>query len=127
MSEKKNKVGRPTDYKEEYNDIAIEFLAQGKSIIQLCGKLRVSRQTIYRWAEANPEFSYTLNLGRQLSQSHWEDKLEKMMFDKDVNSPLVKLYFANRFGWSDKAETKNENATTDKVKSFGDLYQEKKS
>ena len=127
MSEQKNKGGRPTAYKEEYNDIAIDFLAQGKSIIQLCAKLRVGTSTIYRWAEANEEFRDTLKLGRQLSQAHWEDKLEGMMFNKEVNSPLVKLYFANRFGWSDKAETKNENATTDKVKSFGDLYQEKKS
>lgn len=127
MSEQKNKVGRPTDYKDEYNDIAMDFLSQGKSIIQLCGKLRVGRATIYRWAEQNKEFRDTLQLGKELSQAHWEDKLEGMMFNKEVNSPLVKLYFANRFGWSDKAETKNENATTDKVKSFGDLYQEKKS
>ena len=47
-----------------------------------------------------------------------------MMYSKDVNAPLVKLYFANRFGWSDKSESKNENATVDKIKTFADMYGE---
>ena len=32
-----------------------------------------------------------------------------MMYSKDVNAPLVKLYFANRFKWVDKSENKNDN------------------
>jgi hypothetical protein len=32
---------------------------------------------------------------------------------KDINTPLVKLYFANRFGWSDKSETKNDHTSSD--------------
>ena len=33
-----------------------------------------------------------------------------MMYSKDANAPLVKLYFANRFGWSDKSEVDNKSS-----------------
>lgn len=96
--------GRPTSYKPEYCDTASEMMAAGKSIVQVASKIGVHRDTIYAWAENNKEFSDTLRVGRQDSQAHWENKLEDMMFDREVNSPLVKLYFANRFGWHDKQD-----------------------
>lgn len=103
-------AGQPTKYKEEYNQTALNYLAKGKSITQLARLLKVSRETIYHWGELNPAFSDTLRHGRQLSQAHWEDELENMMYSKDVNAPLVKLYFANRFGWSDKQEVDNTSS-----------------
>ena len=106
--------GRPTKYEEEFEDIAESFLASGKSITQLAKHLNVSKSTIYKWAEENTKFSDALSIGREFSQAHWEDRLEDMMFDKEINTPLVKLYFANRFGWSDKTETKNDHTSSDK-------------
>ena len=82
----------------------------------------MSKSTVYLWAEVHESFSDALQQGRELSQAFWEDELVDMMYNKEVNSPLVKLYFANRFGWSDKAETKNENANVKEVKSFSDMY-----
>jgi len=32
------------------------------------------------------------------------------MYSKEVNAPLVKLYFANRFGWHDKSEVDNKSS-----------------
>lgn len=104
MANTKTKTGRPTKYKPEYNELAIKFLSSGKSIIQLGKKIGVGRATLYAWADKHPEFQDTLKLGQEFSQAHWEDQLEGMMYSKDVNAPLVKLYFANRFGWSDKTE-----------------------
>ncbi len=118
----KNKGGRPTKYREEYCDRAKSFLGEGKSITQLSAELEVNIDTIYEWAKRHEKFSEALTRGKQLSQAFWESELVNMMYNKEVNSPLVKLYFANRFGWSDKVETKNENATVEKVKSFGDMY-----
>lgn len=99
--------GRPTDYLTEHNETALAFLGQGKSIIQLAAHIGVARSTIYEWAKANPEFSDTLKHGQDASQAVWEDKLEEMMYSKEVNAPLVKLYFANRFKWHDKPEQEN--------------------
>ncbi len=115
-------TGRPTKYNSELCDKAVEYLRKGKSITQLSSHFDVSKSTIYKWAEEHQSFSDALTRGRELSQAHWEDELVSMMYNKEVNSPLVKLYFANRFGWSDKTESKNENANVDKVKTFADLY-----
>lgn len=105
--------GRPTKYTEEVNKIALDFLSQGKSMVQLATKLGVHRDRLYEWAKVHEEFRDTLQIGKQNSQGHWEDKLEEMMYMKDINTPLVKLYFANRFGWSDKSETKNDHTSSD--------------
>lgn len=107
MSEEVSGEGRPTKYKPEYNEKALQFLSLGKSIIQLAAHIGVARSTIYLWAKENDTFSDTLKHGQDLSQSVWEDKLEEMMYSKEVNAPLVKLYFANRFKWHDKPEQEN--------------------
>jgi len=95
-------AGRPTKYKDEYCQEVVEYLARGKSVTQLSAHLQVSKSTIYLWAEQNTKFSDALLRGQELSEAHWETELVDMMRDRDVNAPLVKLYFANRFGWSDK-------------------------
>ena len=97
-------TGRPTSYSEEYCEIAQDYLSQGKSIIQLARHIGVASKTIYNWANANPEFLRALDIGKEYSQAFWEDELIEMMRAKDVNAPLVKLYFANRFNWHDKKE-----------------------
>lgn len=96
-------MGRPTKYKTEYRVKAIDFLAEGKSVTQLSAHMGVHKSTIYQWAKDYPEFSDALTRGRELSQAYWETELVEMMRDRNVNAPLVKLYFANRFGWHDKS------------------------
>ena len=122
MAKTSKKNGRPSKFEDSFCDIAIDYLRKGKSITQLAREIGVSKSTVYLWAEQHETFSDALQQGRELSQAFWEDELVDMMYNKDVNSPLVKLYFANRFGWSDKAETKNENANVKEVKSFSDMY-----
>lgn len=113
MSETKSKGGRPTKYEDRFLEIAEKYLAGGKSVTQLAKHLNVAKSTVYKWAEENKAFSDALELGKEFSQAYWEDELESMMYNKEVNSPLVKLYFANRFGWSDKTETKNDHTSSD--------------
>ena len=113
MSETKSKGGRPTKYEDRFLEIAEKYLAGGKSVTQLAKHLNVAKSTVYKWAEENKAFSDALELGKEFSQAYWEDELENMMYNKEVNSPLVKLYFANRFGWSDKTETKNDHTSSD--------------
>jgi hypothetical protein len=96
--------GRPTKYKKEFCEIAVDFLGTGKSMVQLGRKLGVAQSTMREWKNDYPDFSTALESGKDFSQSHWEDELEKMMFNKEVNAPLAKLYFANRFKWTDKVE-----------------------
>lgn len=118
------KVGRPTKYKPEYCQEAIDFMRQGKSIVQLSAFIDIPVRTIYQWEEDHAEFSHALKRARELSQSAWESKLEDMIFmGKEVNAPLAKLLMANRFGWSDKKEVKQEiSAEVSTKKTLDDFY-----
>ncbi len=99
------KVGRPTKYTPEMPDRVLECLSEGKSVAQFARDLGVTRSTIYEWAHTRPEFSDALSRAQENSEAAWMDRIEAMMTSRDVNVPLVKLYLANRFGWSDKTET----------------------
>jgi len=99
-------VGRPTKYKPEYGDEALELVGRrGKSVAWLARHYEVNRSTIYQWAKDNPAFSDALSRAQEWSEATWEDRVEEMMTSREVNAPLVKLYLANRFGWSDKQST----------------------
>jgi transposase len=95
-------AGRPTKYDPKYCQVAIDYLAQGNSVTQLSAHIDVSKSTIYLWAEHYKEFSDALTRGQELSEAYWQNELVSMMRERDVNAPLVKLYFANRFNWTDK-------------------------
>src|SRR5699024_6404390 len=58
-------------------------------------------------ARVHKEFSDALQRAKQWSEAHWEDKMESMMYDREVNAPLAKLYLVNRFGWTDKTQVDN--------------------
>jgi transposase-like protein len=99
------KVGRPTKYTPDMPERVLECLSAGKSVAQFARDLGVTRRTIYNWADEHPEFMHALSRAQENSEAAWMDKIEAMMTSRDVNVPLVKLYLANRFGWSDKTET----------------------
>lgn len=103
--------GRPTKYDPKFVQMAIEYIGeQGKSVTQFARFIRVAKSSIYEWAKEHKDFSDALQLANDWSQAHWEDKLEGMMYSKEVNAPLVKLYFANRFKWTEKASEDTEDA-----------------
>ncbi len=103
-------AGRPTKYTDQMPDKIMESLAAGNSVTQFAAQIGVHRSTIYEWAEHHPAFSDALSRAQQASQAYWEKELQSMMYSRDVNAPLVKLYFANRFNWHDKAEVDNKSS-----------------
>lgn len=100
--------GRPTDYKPEFCQIAIEFLDQGKSKIQLCRHLRIAKSTLFEWEQKYPEFSTAINKGISYSESVWMDWGQDNLTNKDFNSRLYELNMMNRFSWMRKNEGKHE-------------------
>jgi len=95
-----------TTYHKGIDQIVFAHMDSGLSIVQVARLLNVARSTIYKWAEDNHTFSDTLTRAREASEAYWEYQYTDMMRSKEVNGPLVKLYFSNRFGW---AETQNQN------------------
>ena len=103
--------GRPTKYKPEYCDLLLEMVNEGASFTEFCAKVGISRQTFHNWKDANEDFMDAYTRAELEGQAYWEKRLRSdLMIDSRSNAQLVKLYFANRFGWSDKQAIDHKSA-----------------
>ena len=75
---KSKKIGRPSGYKPEFCDIAVEFLKDGYSVTALAGHLHCARSSVFKWAEENEAFSDALKTGQALAALWWENKLREV-------------------------------------------------
>lgn len=93
---------------DSFPERAYTYLSEGHSIVELARELGCTRDAIYKWERDHEVFARALEMGREHSQAYWEGELVTMMYNKDINSPLVKLYFANRFKWHDRPTEEQE-------------------
>ena len=112
--------GRPTKYKPEYCDVVIEKMAEGYSKEAVAGFLEISKDTLYQWAKAHPDFSDAIAIGESKSRVFWEKKLVEYAVHtkngKQINAQVFNLNMKNRFGWRDKNEVSVGEET---AKTFG--------
>ena len=110
----KNKVGRPTKYREEYCKDVDEYLkttGHGSmhmpKIESFAIRLRVNKTTLYEWAKKHKKFSNAL--GRILLF-----QAERLIDDgiyggKEVNSTIVKLLLQNNHGMKERQDLTTDN------------------
>ena len=60
-----NPVGRPTDYKPEYNNLAFRLCLLGVTDKELAAFFEVSEATINNWKIAHPEFLESIRNGKE--------------------------------------------------------------
>jgi len=108
--------GRLTEYTEDHNEKAIEYIEYTDdaipSIAGLALFLGVDRSTVYKWRNENPEFSYTL---ARLLLKQEQTALNKGLTG-DFTPAITKLVLANH-GYSDRIEQN----TTAVVKVTGEM------
>jgi len=109
-------MGRPTKYSDKVNDIVFDLMDDGLSVVQVARKLNIARSTLYKWAEENEDFSDTFTRAREASEAFWEDKFINLMQSRasDSSQSLIKLYFANRFKWSENDQAAQDNQAAPK-------------
>jgi hypothetical protein len=107
-------IGRPTEYKPDYCEMLIAHMESGLSYEAFGGVVRVSKQTLYNWEKAHPEFLDAKNVGKSLERIYWEriarDGLynetikddDGMTVNRSVNSAILIFNLKNRLGWRDK-------------------------
>ncbi len=63
-------MGRPTDYKEEYAELAYKLCLLGATDVQLAEFLEISEKTIYNWKNKHPEFLQALKDGKEIADAN---------------------------------------------------------
>jgi hypothetical protein len=98
--------GRPSAYREEFNQLAEDTLAKGYSEAVLAGECGVCLDTISEWKNVHPEFSASVKRGRARGARVWEDRLAKLADLGDGNATAIIFGLKNRIPaeWRDKTE-----------------------
>ena len=112
-----NKGGRPLKTIASlpdnwYIDI-LELYSEGASDIEIKALLyqwtgSFSNDLWDRWMKEEPQFSETIKQGKVLSETWWSKSGRKNLQNKDFNYTGWYMNMKNRFGWTDKQETKSE-------------------
>lgn len=103
--------GRPTKFDPEFCERLIETMSSGASLAEFAADLRVTRSTIYQWAEDYPEFSDAIKLGRELQES-WYNKVGRAAMAGKLPDfrPVIWIFtMKTQFGWIERDERKLEH------------------
>ena len=100
------KYGRPTVYKEEYCDLLVDHMEQGLSYESFAGLIGVTRDCLYKWEKAHPDFLYNKRVGKEKMTLFFEQMGIDAMTGKieKFNAPTYIFTLKNKIGWTDKQE-----------------------
>lgn len=120
-------MGRPTDYKEEYDDLAYKFCLLGATDKQMAGFFDVSEQTLNSWKTKFPKFLESLKEGKisadakvahalyHRAKGYTHPEVHVSNYRGEITlTPIIKHYapdtaacmiwLKNRAGWRDSRE-----------------------
>lgn len=69
LTDKQQAKGRPTKYKEEFNEMAYNACLLGATDATLADIFEVHVDTIYEWKNNHPEFSESIKKGKYIADS----------------------------------------------------------
>lgn len=139
---KKNKGGRPSTYKEEYNEQVRKLCLLGATDERIGNFFNVSEQTVNTWKSKHPKFLESIRQGktvadsnvaealynRALGYSHPHDHISNFQGEITV-TPTTKHYapdtgaafiwLKNRGGWKDKQEVEHSGEVVTFNMQFG--------
>lgn len=104
-------AGRPSKYKPEYCEQAIDLGKRGKSQVQIACEFEVDPKSLRDWAEAHPEFSLALTRAKAHEQAWWENAAQSGDVGDKINPMAWKVSMAARFK-EDYTERKQVDAKT---------------
>ena len=107
-------AGRPTKYKKEFCQIAIDLMREGASKIEVCAGLDIGYDAFLDYQAKHKEFSEAIKKGELLSQAWWEGKGRSGLENRDFNYTGWFMNMKNRF-------RKSEIPWADKIEHGGDL------
>lgn len=84
-------MGRPTDYKEEYNEQAYKLCLLGATDEELATFFEVDERTINNWKKAHPEFFQSIKKGKDIADANVADRLYQRAMGFEHDSEEIKV------------------------------------
>lgn len=101
---------RQSDYKPEYDEQVIDWLADGGTVAGFAKKIGVNNTTIYRWVKAFPSFSNSIKEGQDIAIKLYAPQfmLDAVRDDTVQSVPFI-MYCRNVFGLKTKDDNKQDS------------------
>ncbi len=100
--------GRPSKYDPKYCETVIEMMSKGYSKEAVAGYIGISKNTLYQWAKANPDFQDAIDIGVQKARLFFDEVLVNHITHTkngtQINGQVYALNMKNRFNFTDKKE-----------------------
>lgn len=81
--------------------IAYEELSKMHSVVAVCARLRISRDTFYDWIKKFPDFKAAVDLGKMVGESLFEGIAIDNFTNRNFNSVLWQMYGRRVYGYSE--------------------------
>lgn len=95
-------AGRPSEYNPTYVNELISLMSEGLSLTAAAAELGFVKQTVYNWAEKNPELLDAIKLGHGKRTNFLERRMLKATEGPVVTSSIFALKNAAPDEWRDK-------------------------
>jgi hypothetical protein len=107
-----NKMGRPSEYKPEYCQAVIDYMAQGYSLSAFAGSIKVSKPTIYEWMTEHSDFSNAVSRGKMTRVAALERKMLAARYGAQASTSIFALRNADPSEWRDVRQVQHDHNVT---------------
>lgn len=139
-----SELGRPTKYKEEYNEQAYKLCLLGHTDEELASFFEIATSTLYEWKLAYPDFTEAIKKGKEFADVDVVQSLYNRAIGMTIKKQVVKgegaiveiedeippdttamiFWLKNRQPkkWRDKQVTEHEGEITIETKTMEDIF-----
>lgn len=86
-----DKLGRPTDYKPEYDEEIVKFVSEGMYIYEVCVKWGVSYDAVNEWSHRFPSFRRAYARAKTVQQANFMKVGMKGLHDRNFNANVFNI------------------------------------
>jgi hypothetical protein len=116
------RFGRPTEYRPEYCQMVIDFMAKGFSLTAFAGSIRMSRNAVYEWIGTFPDFGDAVSRARGARVTALESKLLSSRKGAETTAAIFALKNAEPEEWRDVKHTEATHNLRIETLSDAQLY-----
>lgn len=87
----------------------LELYEEGRSDIEVCKELGITKRQFNNYITQSPGFRQLVEMGRDRAEAWWMEQSRGSLRDRDFNTVLWNKHMQNRYGWSDKQDTRSAN------------------